>query len=109
MIVLVILVISSLKAVERIVNNCLNELIDNNLDSISFPALGTGSLKYPIEIVAHTMVSTCYNFLNNNKNYGCSINLVISDEFPDILRVNSSNCYFSININLIILKSILAS
>ena len=76
-----------MKAVERIVNNCLDALIDMDLDSISFPALGTGRLQYPIEIVARTMVSSCYNFLNNNKNYGCSINIVIPDEFSDTLRV----------------------
>ena len=72
---------------ERIVTNCLDTIVKNGLKSISFPALGTGRLKYPTEIVARTMVSTCYNYLRYHECYGLSINIVISEEYREILKV----------------------
>lgn len=75
------------KSIEKIVDLCLEELIDNNLQSISFPPLGTGALKYPIEIVAKTMVSKCFSFLNCNQDYELVINIVIPNNLTDTIKV----------------------
>ncbi|XP_069139611.1 uncharacterized protein [Argopecten irradians] len=47
-----------MEVMERFMRNCLKEADKKNCKTISFPALGTGNLGYPKDLVAHTMFDT---------------------------------------------------
>ncbi|CAG2214767.1 PARP10_14_15 [Mytilus edulis] len=56
------------KNIEVVVRNCLAEANKQKLTSISFPALGTGFLKYPPRTVIGSMFKTVEDFAKTNPN-----------------------------------------
>jgi O-acetyl-ADP-ribose deacetylase (regulator of RNase III) len=60
-------------------------MVKRNQNSIAFPSLGTGVLKYPPVLVADIMIETCMKFLKIHSNI--TINIVIFNEDNDVLKV----------------------
>lgn len=50
---------------DRFIRNCLTEAEKRGLRSISFPALGTGNLGYPPDIVAKHMFDSVENYVSD--------------------------------------------
>ncbi|KAL3863201.1 hypothetical protein ACJMK2_004967, partial [Sinanodonta woodiana] len=57
---------STLSILKTFMNNCLSEADQRKLTSIAFPALGTGALKYPKDVVAREMFNCASDFLTKN-------------------------------------------
>ena len=76
------------KSIEKVVNICMKSLQEKKLSSISFPAIGTGNLGYPAQIVAQNMILSVQKYLTDNPNESFAVNLVLSPQFTDILKVN---------------------
>ncbi|KAG9468419.1 hypothetical protein GDO78_022780 [Eleutherodactylus coqui] len=53
---------SSEQILRKIVNDCLQAAEENHMPSISFPAMGTGILRFPKNTVAAIMYEECLNF-----------------------------------------------
>ncbi|CAC5424295.1 Protein mono-ADP-ribosyltransferase PARP15 [Mytilus coruscus] len=53
---------STIKILETFVNGCLTMADSNHCNSVAFPALGTGNLGYPKDLVAKHMFSCVENF-----------------------------------------------
>ena len=49
------------------VNKCLKECTKLGVTSIAFPAIGTGNLGYPNDVVARIMIDAISNFLSSHK------------------------------------------
>ena len=64
--------------------NCFKLLVENDLKSICFPALGTGGFGFKSDFVANVLVEVCQAFLSSQKK-PYIVNLVIFD--PQILKV----------------------
>lgn len=50
------------------VNACLDQLMKDGCANIAFPAVGTGGLQYPADVVAKTMFDAAINWLNSKPN-----------------------------------------
>ncbi|KAK3606051.1 hypothetical protein CHS0354_006396 [Potamilus streckersoni] len=57
---------STLLILKTFINNCLSEADRLKMTSIAFPALGTGTLKYPKDVVAREMFNSVSDFLAKN-------------------------------------------
>ncbi|XP_030198904.1 protein mono-ADP-ribosyltransferase PARP14-like isoform X1 [Gadus morhua] len=64
----------AVKIIEGIVEDCLNRAEDQGLTSISFPAIGTGNLGFPKDLVASVMMEAVSKF---NKEPRCLKTVVI--------------------------------
>ncbi|XP_066433389.1 protein mono-ADP-ribosyltransferase PARP14-like [Eleutherodactylus coqui] len=60
---------SSEQILRKIVNDCLQAAEENHMPSISFPAMGTGVLRFPKNTVAALMYEECLNF-SSKGNHG---------------------------------------
>ena len=70
-----------------------------NLTSIAFPSIGSGSLKYPPELVCHTFLYGLYPLIEKSQ---VQIKLVVYQQDTQIIKVHSFdksiiNCIFLIN------------
>ncbi|KAK3094887.1 hypothetical protein FSP39_007507 [Pinctada imbricata] len=57
---------SSLRTLHQFMKSCLDVAHQRGLKSIAFPALGTGNLGYPKDIVAREMFSAVFKFTSSN-------------------------------------------
>ncbi|XP_052088528.1 protein mono-ADP-ribosyltransferase PARP14-like isoform X4 [Mytilus californianus] len=57
---------STIKVLETFVNGCLTMADSKHCSSVAFPALGTGNLGYPKDLVAKHMISCVENFSGQN-------------------------------------------
>lgn len=73
---------------------CLNEAEKLKAESIAFPAIGTGVLRYPPETVGKVFLEACAEFAESNHGYVETIKLVI---FSD----NTAAKAVSFNISLV--------
>ena len=67
---------------ELLRNSYLNSMIlvkENNLKSVSFPAISTGVYRYPKQEAAQIAIETVINFMSH-ENYVADINLVLFDD-----------------------------
>ncbi|KAL5021121.1 hypothetical protein ScPMuIL_000276, partial [Solemya velum] len=71
---------SSVQALVDFMKSCLKTTVDNGLTSISFPALGTGNLGYPRDVVAREMFNFVSKFVS--KNSGSSLQKVKFVVYP---------------------------
>jgi len=53
--------------------DCLNRCNHFRLDSLAFPALGTGSLRYPADVTAKSMFKHVKSWLGENSNVGMKL------------------------------------
>lgn len=60
--------------------NCLYQATEDNMQTIAFPAIGTGNLKYPKEGVAETMINTVHEFSDKCPTTLQSVFFVIFDD-----------------------------
>uniref|UniRef100_K1R5Q7 UPF0189 protein ymdB n=1 Tax=Magallana gigas TaxID=29159 RepID=K1R5Q7_MAGGI len=60
--------------------NCLLQATRDNMQSIAFPAIGTGILKYPKEDVAEAMINTVHEFSDKCPTTLQSVFFVIFDD-----------------------------
>lgn len=60
--------------------NCLIQATDDRMQTIAFPAIGTGNLKYPVEDVAETMINTVHEFSDKCPTTLQSVFFVIFDD-----------------------------
>ncbi|XP_076078269.1 protein mono-ADP-ribosyltransferase PARP14-like isoform X2 [Mytilus galloprovincialis] len=58
---------SSIKILEKFIDGCLQEADSNGCRSIALPAMGTGKLGYPRDIVAKHMYSSVEQFASQNQ------------------------------------------
>jgi O-acetyl-ADP-ribose deacetylase (regulator of RNase III) len=58
----------------------------DNLKSIAFPAIGSGNLKYPQDLVVNTITETCQKFLEENNNE-FEIQIVVYEQNEDLYQV----------------------
>ena len=57
-----------LQDLRALVNKCLKECTKHGVKSIAFPAIGTGNLGYPNDVVARIMIDTISSFLSHKSN-----------------------------------------
>ena len=57
------------------------------MESIAFPSIGTGSLNYPVDSVAKSLLKTAFKFLNNNSDRSFIINFVIHEKEANTVSV----------------------
>jgi len=70
------------KEAELLRNSYLNSMIlvkDNNLKSVSFPAISTGVYRYPKDEAARIAIETVINFMSH-ENYIADIYFVLFDD-----------------------------
>ena len=75
-----------LQIIEGIVEDCLNRAEDQGLTSISFPAIGTGNLGFPKDLVASVMMEAVSKF---NKEPRClkTVNIVLYPKDQETIQV----------------------
>ena len=57
-----------LQILRNLVHKCMKECVRLRVTSIAFPAIGTGNLRFPNNVVAKVMVEAISNFLSSHKN-----------------------------------------
>lgn len=73
----------------RFILSCLQECENQNMTTIAFPAVGTGSLGYPKEVVAEEMCNVVINFSTENYNTCLEkVLFVIYEEDIQTIQVN---------------------
>ncbi|CAC5392791.1 PARP10_14_15 [Mytilus coruscus] len=76
---------------EYFIKNCLNTAVDLNMKSIAFPALGTGNLIYPPNIVASSMFLVVDEFASDyNGGALTEINFVIFPADTSVLQIEDA-------------------
>ena len=68
------------------IRNCLQQLKKDNLSSIAIPAIGTGNLNFPQELVVNIITDTCQKFLEENNNV-FEIQIVVYEKNEDLYQV----------------------
>ncbi|XP_028392341.1 LOW QUALITY PROTEIN: protein mono-ADP-ribosyltransferase PARP14-like [Dendronephthya gigantea] len=66
--------------IEKCITNCLKEVTDKECESISFPAVGTGSLKRNPEKAATTIFSSIVRFLQSSSGSVKNVRIVVKDD-----------------------------
>lgn len=61
------LILSILQVLREFVCKCLEKAVSHRYNSIAFPALGTGNLKFPLNSAAACMVAGIVKFSAKNK------------------------------------------
>lgn len=57
----------TLQVLKNLIKDCLKNTEGSNLDSIAFPAIGTGNLCFPKDVVASIMFQTVLKFSTDRK------------------------------------------
>ena len=68
-----------------IIRNCLEQLKKDNLKSIAFPAIGSGNLNYPSNLVAEAIIEECVKFLKQNEDTEFEIYIIVYEKDHDLL------------------------
>ena len=68
------------------IRNCLQQLKKDNLSSIAIPAIGTGNLNFPQELVVNIITDTCQKFMEENNNV-FEIQIVVYEKNEDLYQV----------------------
>ena len=64
----------------------MEQLKQDNLKSLSFPTIGTGTLKYPPHFVAKTFIKNIMLFLKVHHSIQFDINIVVYESDFEILK-----------------------
>ncbi|XP_043930817.1 protein mono-ADP-ribosyltransferase PARP14-like [Protopterus annectens] len=84
--------LTSVKVIKKIMLKILNECQDLNLNSVSFPALGTGSKQYSPKEVAQAMMDAIDNFVKDCSNPSVKLirvvifNKKMLQDFQDVME-----------------------
>jgi O-acetyl-ADP-ribose deacetylase (regulator of RNase III) len=71
--------------------NSLELAHENNLRSISFPAISTGVYGYPVNEAAHIAIKTCVDFAQDNTDIKLIRHVLFSKKFYDIFSTQLKN------------------
>lgn len=82
-----------LQQICHFVYSCLLSANEDGYTSIGFPAIGTGALEYPVDVVAKYMYDTVNTFAKNSPNCIMSVNLVLHDEETFNVSKSISYCF----------------
>ncbi|MCM8526247.1 MAG: ADP-ribosylglycohydrolase family protein, partial [Lentisphaeraceae bacterium] len=80
--------------------NSLNLALENNLNSIAFPAISCGVYGYPIEKAAQIAVQSCKSFLESNPNFDITFCLFSDADlqiYQNLLNADPFACNLEIN------------
>ena len=66
--------------IDKCINDCLKSVSDKGCESISFPAIGTGSLKHDSEQAAITILTSVTRFLGSNPGPLKTIRIILRDD-----------------------------
>ncbi len=78
--------------VKKIIKSLLDEAINNKFESICFPALGTGNLKYPIQFIPNLMFQAFDEYFSSVKNSTLKkVIIVIYDKDTEVIKAFKSN------------------
>ena len=58
-----------------------------NLKSIAFPAIGTGTLAYPVDLVASEMFQAAKDFCVNKPNANITVTIVVYNQDTNMIKV----------------------
>ena len=76
-----------------ILKNCMHTLSKMNLKRIALPAIGTGTLKFPADLVAKVSLQTVVDFVRlQNSTNKFQVNFVIYEQDLAVLKVNLFSC-----------------
>ncbi|XP_039613230.1 protein mono-ADP-ribosyltransferase PARP9 [Polypterus senegalus] len=75
------------EALANVVKTCLQAASDEKMKSISFPAIGSGLLHFPKEIVARVIIDQIYTFANTYKGTNLTVNFVLYPGDREIFEV----------------------
>ena len=56
-----------MQSLQSVVQNALEECDSRRLQSIAFPAIGIGKLKFPVDVAVETLVSSAFDYLLQNR------------------------------------------
>lgn len=88
------LFIYNLQELEKFVMECLSTASKNKCSSIAFPAMGTGKLRYPADLVAKSLYKCVEEFSSQNpKSVITEVLFVVYDKDHDTVKV----CYLLIS------------
>ena len=73
---------------------CLEKLSELKLNSIAIPAIGTGVLAYPANMVANEICNATIDFLINRVDWHLNIIFVVYDQDTHIKKVNQKTNVF---------------
>ena len=68
------------KSISKLITNCLNKLVEKDLNSIAIPSVGAGGLGYPANLVAKSSLNSIVSFLNLNRKKKFKIRLIIYEK-----------------------------
>lgn len=76
------------QVLQNILKACLQEAHNQNMATIAFPAIGTGNLGYPRDVVAEEMYQAIIDFAKENSN-SCvnTVFIVVFEEDSETLQV----------------------
>ena len=75
-------------------NKCLMKAVTSGYNSISFPALGTGNLQYPPEMVAQWMIESVIDHCDMfPRSLLTSVNIVVYHKDADTQKVDISSLF----------------
>jgi O-acetyl-ADP-ribose deacetylase (regulator of RNase III) len=81
----------SSEKVKKIIKSLLDEAINNNFESICFPALGTGNLKYSIHFIPNLMFQAFNEYFSSVKNSTLKkVFIVIYDKDTEVIKAFKS-------------------
>lgn len=73
---------------ENFMKTCLQKTSDKGFVSIAFPALGTGNLGYPKDVVARNMLSCVERFSTSNPGTSvCDVRFVVYERDMNTIQV----------------------
>jgi O-acetyl-ADP-ribose deacetylase (regulator of RNase III) len=72
----------------------LTTLNENNLQSISFPSIGTRGFGHPNNLITSLSLKSTIQFLEKNPNKEFNVSFVIYEKDDDIIQVNICFCFY---------------
>ncbi|NXJ64604.1 PAR15 polymerase, partial [Rostratula benghalensis] len=93
----------TLKILEGIIHSCLKKTEELGLNSIAFPAIGTGGFGFPKPLVSELMFDTVFKFSSNHTRKTLQeVHFLLSPNNPEnfqvVLRRNKAACMFSFSL-----------
>ena len=78
------------KTIKEAINICLEKLVELNLKSIAFPAIGTGVLEYPVDLVASEMFQAAKEFCLYKPNANITVTFVVYNQDSNMIKVKKT-------------------
>ncbi|KAM4626659.1 protein mono-ADP-ribosyltransferase PARP14-like [Discoglossus pictus] len=97
---------ASEKMLRQLINTCLATTESNNLRSITFPAIGTGALHFPKNLVAALMFDEIFSFSSKNTlKHLQEVHFILHPSDLDTIQEFSNELQKTINANVVVAKA----